>query len=258
MPFLPERPQMKILVISDIHGNAEALAAVLKKEKDADAAVFLGDALLSGPQPNETVSLLESLSGILITGPHDLDILEPKRFADWPTEWRLWSQWICETLAQEGRQFLQSLKPEGEYEIDSMRVYLTHGSPPAIPGHVLPDAADDMVAALANGNDSPIVLFGHSHIQFERTINAQQFINPGSVGQNRCGRLLACYGLLVDGVFRHCQVAYDPAPWLEAMDRIAVLDEFPDFREEIKKGLLSGYGIGKREPWTRFAQDGYC
>ena len=40
---------MKILLISDIHGNAEALRAVMRAEADADAAVFLGDALLSGP-----------------------------------------------------------------------------------------------------------------------------------------------------------------------------------------------------------------
>ena len=38
---------MKILVISDIHGNAEALRAVVKAEPDADHTIFLGDALLS-------------------------------------------------------------------------------------------------------------------------------------------------------------------------------------------------------------------
>jgi hypothetical protein len=41
------------------------------------------------------------------------------------------------------------------------------------------------------------------------------------------------------------------------MDRIAPLDEYPDFREWLKQGLLSGYGIGENEPWTRFAAEGY-
>lgn len=248
---------MKILVISDIHGNAAALAAVLNREKDADSTIFLGDALLSGPQPNETISLMKDLSGILITGPHDLDLLEPDRFAQWPDNWKAWNQWIIDSLAPEAGTFLQSLKPEGEYTVGDQRMYLTHGELAGKVRHILPDATDEHVASLAAGNDSPMVLFGHSHIQFTRDINGQEFINPGSVGQNRCGKVLACYGLLEDGVYRPCQVEYDPAPWLEAMDRIETLDPFPDFREWIKQGLLSGYGIGEQEPWTRFAQEGY-
>ena len=43
--------QSKILIISDIHGNAEGLKAVLKKESGYDFLVFLGDSVLSGPQP---------------------------------------------------------------------------------------------------------------------------------------------------------------------------------------------------------------
>ena len=49
---------MKILVIADIHGNAEALRAVLDKDGDADRTIFLGDAVLPGPQANETLSLI--------------------------------------------------------------------------------------------------------------------------------------------------------------------------------------------------------
>ena len=40
---------MKVLVIADVHGNAEALRAVLARERDADATVFLGDAVSPGP-----------------------------------------------------------------------------------------------------------------------------------------------------------------------------------------------------------------
>ena len=47
---------MKILVIADVHGNSDGLAAVLKSESDADRTIFLGDAVLPGPQPNETIA----------------------------------------------------------------------------------------------------------------------------------------------------------------------------------------------------------
>ncbi|MEE8397996.1 MAG: YfcE family phosphodiesterase [Desulfobacterales bacterium] len=248
---------MKILVISDIHGNAEALAAVLNKEQDADATVFLGDALLTGSQPNETISLMKNLSGILVTGPHDLDLLEPDRFAQWPDNFKAWTNWIIEILTPESASFLKSLKQEGEYTLGELRMYLTHGELAGKVRHVLPDATDNHMASLAAGNDSPMVLFGHSHIQFTREINGQQFINPGSIGQNRCGHVLACYGLIEDGVYRACQVEYDPAPWVEALEGIEALDPFPDFRNWVKQGLLTGYGVGEQEPWTRFSQEGY-
>ncbi len=249
---------MKVLVIADVHGNAEALSAVLDKERDAESCVFLGDALSPGPQPNETIALLQQLSGTLIMGNHDIEVLEPERMAGWPEPWLVLNQWILDTLEPSAYEFIRNLKPEGEYVEGGVRMRLKHGVLPDKPQQALPDTPDERLAVLAGGSDCPAVLFGHSHIQFRRVINGQDFINPGSVGQPRCGRRLACYGLFEEGAFRHCQVEYDPAPWLEAMDRIPPLDEFPKFREWLKQGLLRGYGAGEEEPWTRFAQEGYC
>jgi putative phosphoesterase len=233
---------VKILVIADVHGNAEALSAVLAKERDADSTVFLGDTVLPGPQPNETMELLRGLSGTLIQGKPD---------------WLAFARWVLETLEPTGYDFLRTLQPEGEYEVDGVRLFLHHGEFPDRPKQALPDTPDDRLVTLAGGSDAPLVLFGHSHVQFRRTIDGQEFVNPGSVGQPRCGKRLACYGLIEDGVFRHCQAEYDPGPWLEAINQITPLDEFPDFREWLKQGLLSGYGIGENEPWTRYAAEGY-
>jgi len=49
---------MKILVMSDVHGNLEALRAVLDKESDADEVIFLGDFVDYGPSPNEVIDTL--------------------------------------------------------------------------------------------------------------------------------------------------------------------------------------------------------
>ena len=106
---------MKILVISDVHGNAEALSAVLEKERDADSTVFLGDTVLSGPQPNETMALLSGISGTLIQGNHDVEMLQPGRFARWPAPWLAFAQWVLDTLEPSGHELLRSLKPEVWY-----------------------------------------------------------------------------------------------------------------------------------------------
>ncbi len=249
---------MRVLVIADIHGNAEALRAILEAEPGVDTTVFLGDTVSPGPQPNETIALLREVNGTLIRGNHDLEILEPKRLVGWPAPWLAFNHWVMDTLEPGGYELIRELQPEGEYVEGGVRMCLSHGELPDRPSYALPDTPDSRLVALAGDSDCPFILFGHSHVQFQRLIGDQMFINPGSVGQNRCGKLLACYGLFENGVFRHCQVEYDPAPWLEAVDRIAPLDPYPEFREWLKQGFLSGYGIGKTEPWTRFAREGYC
>ena len=124
---------MKILVIADIHGNAEALAAVLRREHDAESTIFLGDAILSGPQPNETMALLKKIRGTCIMGNHDIEMLEPERFADWPPQWLALNHWILDHFDPVGYEFLRELKPAGEYVEGGLRMYLHHGVLPATP-----------------------------------------------------------------------------------------------------------------------------
>jgi predicted phosphodiesterase len=248
---------LKILVIADIHGNATALSAVLNKEADADTTVFLGDVVLGGPQPNETIELLQGLPGTFIEGNHDIEMLKPDSFNKWPDDWKAFTQFVLDALSPTGYELLRGLSPEGEYEVGGIPMLLHHGVLPSKPNQGLPNTPDDRLAAIAEGSDCPLILFGHSHVQFERTIDGKRFINPGSVGQSRCGQRLACYGVFEDGVYQQRHTEYDPAPWLAAMDDIGPLDAFPEFRSWLKQGFLDGYSIGKNEPWTGFAGDGY-
>jgi putative phosphoesterase len=249
---------MKVLVIADIHGNAEALRAVLDAESDADTTIFLGDSVLSGPQANETIDLLTGISGTFIMGNHDIEMLEPERFAHWPATWVALNNWIIEHFDPAGYRFLLDLKPPGQYRIDGMQLHLNHGElTGARPRNALPDTPPTRLATLGSCTDAPVVLFGHSHVQFYRTIGDRAFINPGSVGQNRCGRQLACYGVFLDGVYEPRHITYDQTPWLRAMDAVSALDPHPAFRDWLKSGLVDGFGIGQNEPWTSLAAAGY-
>ena len=249
---------MKILVISDIHGNAEALRAVLAAESDADCSLFLGDALLSGPQANETMALLDELApDIAIMGNHDDEVLDPSIFATWPVEWVALNEWIIEHLDASSIRGIEAFTTAGQYQLGGLDFYLHHGELGSRELKALPDAPDEVLGLMGRESDAPIVLFGHTHVQFSRQINGKTFINPGSIGQPRCGELQACYGVFVDGVYEARRVVYDPAPWVAALERIDVLDAFPDFRQWLKTGLLEGYGIGRQEPWTRYAAQGY-
>jgi len=249
---------MKILVFGDIHGNAEALRSVMEAEQDADHVVFLGDALLSGPQANETAELLIELRPeISIMGNHDEEVFDHSLFAHWPAEWVALNEWIIQRLDDEATEPLRSYLPAGQYEIGGLSMFLHHGELEKPTPAVLPNAPDESFHAMDGDSDCPLVMFGHTHVQFERRIGAKTYINPGSVGQPRCGKLHACYGVFEDGKYIPRQVTYDPGPWLAALDRIDVLAEHPTFNQWLRDGLLNGYGIGEREPWTQFAAQGF-
>jgi diadenosine tetraphosphatase ApaH/serine/threonine PP2A family protein phosphatase len=140
---------------------------------------------------------------------------------------------------------------------------LAHGAgPPGPERNPLPDSTDERLESMLpeGGSDAPFVLFGHSHVQFRRTINGREYINPGSVGQNRTGKQIACYGVFLDGKFEHRQVPFDVVPVVEAYGRCLELDDVEggtEFREWLKDGVVTGFGLGKSEPWITFADQGY-
>lgn len=250
---------MKILVISDIHGNAEALKAVMQAEQDRDATIFLGDSALSGPQANETLELLQHIGPMTaIMGNHDHEVMDPSSFANWPPEWIALNEWILERLDPSGRDFIAGFLPAGEYQVGELKAFMHHGEMGRGRPAALPDAEDQVFEDLSAGSTAPLILFGHTHVQFSRVVGERRFINPGSVGQPRCGKLHACYGVFEDGVYDPRQVTYDPAPWLAALARIEGIQPYPEFCEWLRNGLLTGYGIGERGPWTQFAAQGYC
>ncbi len=249
---------MKILIISDIHGNAEALKAVIAKETPVDHSIFLGDALLSGPQANETMDLIDKLNPtISIMGNHDVEVIHPEHFAHWPKEWVALNEWIIEHLDDQTAPKLAQFKPPGDYEIDGFSMYLHHGDLDKKEGNALPNAPQETFTKLDQSNDCPFVFFGHTHIQFSRSIGKKTYINPGSVGQPRTGKLQACYGVLEDGQYSARQATYKPDKWIDALNSIDPLNAYPIFKDWLKTGLLTGYGIGENTPWTEFADQGF-
>ena len=249
---------MKVLVFGDVHGNASALQAVLAAEGDADASIFLGDAVLSGPQGNVVLELLRELPpGPAIMGNHDLDLLDPARYAQYPESWVALNNHVVAGIHKEHLPWVEALAPPGKYSVGEMEVWLHHGMVEGGPRHVLPDSPDEHVKALAQGSSCPLVFFGHSHVQFERWVGGQRFINPGSVGQNRCGHKVACYGVIEDGSYTPRSVPFASLAWCDAVNAIAALDPHPEFRAWLIDGLITGFGVGQNEPWLGYAAGGY-
>lgn len=165
---------MKIAVISCIHGNYEALNAVLSDidARQVDRIYCLGDLVGYGPQPNEVVEMIRSLDIPTCQGCWDEDIVEGLNACDcsYPSvlaekRGRLAHEWTDEAIAPEVREYLAQLPVSLRHE----NLCFVHGSPHNQHEYLLPemDAFAAMERVLATNAD--ILFCGHTHIPYVRS-----------------------------------------------------------------------------------------
>jgi predicted phosphodiesterase len=192
---------MRVLVISDIHGNAAALQGVLGATKNQwDQAVCLGDLVGYGPDPDECVDLVRRTCTVILAGNHDLAAYGGIDISDFSHHARRAMEWTRSRITASTVQFLKTLHPIGTFQ-DTL---LSHGSP-VDPVWSYIFSAQDALEALRDRQFS-LCLFGHSHIpsafildgkklsdisisygEVDATIHTKKkgrrsLINPGSVG----------------------------------------------------------------------------
>jgi predicted phosphodiesterase len=200
---------MQVAALYDVHGNLAALEAVLAEVPD-DAAIVVGGDVAAGPFPGETVERLRGLGDRVrwIRGNADRALtLGEDGFA--PPELL---DWIRGRLTEEQIAFLHGLPPTLTLDVDGLgRVLFCH----AVPGNdmdVFTEATpEERVAPGFEGVDADLVVVGHTHMQFDRTIASVRVVNPGSVGmayEDEPGAYWALLGPTVE----HRRTAFVPAP----------------------------------------------
>jgi predicted phosphodiesterase len=217
---------MHILIVSDIHSNLAALAAVLEaaNAQGYDRVWCLGDVVGYGPVPNDCVAQVQDMEAICIAGNHDWAALGKIPLEDFNRDAQKASLWTREQLTGESIVYLED-QPQVRVEGDFT---LAHGSPrhPIWEYVQLPSVAGANFAYF----DTPYCLVGHTHVPVVfRALDehrAEMFfpsldvplklgaerliINPGSVGQPRDGDSRASYAVLDDetGTIQFHRVEY--------------------------------------------------
>jgi putative phosphoesterase len=207
------------LIVSDIHANAPAFAAVVENEPAIESVVFLGDAIDVGPHPNTVCDRLGALPLIAaVQGNHDRAVLDAVDVSpDCPDPHRLWQHWTYSELTAVNRRFLGSFDRTTTVSHEGCSLRLHHGdfSPPE--GHegkwqtrTTPSDDSAVFEAVAARYDEDVILHGHSHYPFKNTVNGTTFVNPGSVGLQREGWQAdrARYAVLENGTFELRDVSY--------------------------------------------------
>jgi putative phosphoesterase len=190
---------MRIAVISDVHGNLEALKEVFNKinKERPQLIIFLGDAVGFGPDPNEVCNLLrtkENLTGVI--GDYDKALITGDlRGFDFVS--RKCIEWTKRQITDVNLKFLESLKEFQGKRIENLNVFLVHGSPRNyLNGYVYEDDPEEDFKKYFEVTNADIILAGHTHLPFVKKIDEKIFINPGSIGQPRGGDNRASFAIL--------------------------------------------------------------
>jgi len=199
---------MKLLILSDVHGNWPALQAVLQAEPDYDAIAFCGDVVDYGPQPVESLRWLAENATYSVRGNHDnalgfdVDCRCMGSFRDYSLATRAW-HW---TLLGDGdRQWLRDLPTLTWFTWEGRHYRMAHATPQGdLFEYLAMDHWDERVADL----DADFVLLGHTHVQGVRNCGRTTVVNPGSIGLARDHRGQACYAVCVEGQVHLRRVSY--------------------------------------------------
>ena len=190
---MPERAE-RVAVLSDVHGNAVALEAVLAEleQEDADLVVFGGD-LTWGPLPRETLALLDGLAlpALHVRGNAERALLEP---ADEPTERE---RWLAAAHSDEALAWLATFAASVSVDVSGLGpVRFCHGSPRSDEELVTPETPAERMRELSAGIEEQTLVTAHTHLQFDRRIEGLRSVNPGSVGMPYAERPGAYWALL--------------------------------------------------------------
>ena len=133
-----------------------------------DAILVFGGDYAWGPFPAETVDRIRSLDALAIRGNADRD----------PGD-----DWIVDVLGAERFDWLQSLPEQVELDVEGVgRVLFCHGSPRSDEEIILRTTPDEWLGEMVADIEADVVVCGHTHMQFDRTVSGIRVLNAGSVG----------------------------------------------------------------------------
>lgn len=258
--ILPGCWWLKLLVLSDLHGNIEALKTVVEEARGWSDVIVLGDLVDYGPWPGEVVDYVRELGVHAIRGNHDHAVgygvdCRCSEETHWLSVW-FRENITLKMLSRNDREWLARLPLSLEVELDGVKITAVHGSPQnPLYGYLYPWlGVDELCRALKTSSkfsfktgvascpDKGLFLVGHTHIQFTLSIEGARIINPGSVGEPRDGISSAAYAIIdtetqavtlkrtrynVDKVVKALESLRIPEPYIGALKHMFIKAKTP-------------------------------
>ncbi len=225
---------MKLLIVSDIHANYEALKTLDSIEADYDHLVFLGDAVDYGPQPKGCIDFIKNRAYRAVRGNHDNALAYDTdcgcscKYKHLSLESRSKNRML---LDNGDISYLAGLPLMDRFALGGSSFFMTHASPRGdLHRYIYPQMSDEAWGQEIDGIDADFVLLGHIHIPFVKKIGSTTIINPGSVGQPRDADPRGSYAIWENGTVIIKRFSYDINKTILEIERSGM-------KEEVVKGL---------------------
>jgi len=229
---------LRVAILSDVHGNLPALEAVLAdaRAQGAGHLIVAGDST-GGSHSRQVVEQLRDLEAIAIRGNNEDYVLDYDR-GEAPADWYTASRWapvrfVHDQFDATGIEYLTSLPHQRVVVVGGVDgvapIRVVHGSPLSTRQHLLPDGNERAIELFRDSGvapescmpvreamariEEPVLVCGHSHIQWVWEVDGRQAVNVGSVGGAINSDWRAQYAMLTwrrdRWQIRLRQVAYD-------------------------------------------------
>ena len=208
---------MNIIIISDIHGNLEALNKTLEyidKLEGSKRIVCLGDIVGYGPNPVECLEIVQSLTDKICLGNHDYAI--SNKDLDYQMNWQALEaiRWTKTVLSKKSKNVIKGF----QVQIEENNVLYVHASPDNPMAWKYIDNTRNAHSSMV-GMKYPLCFVGHSHkpgvyTDYELQRDGKKavlskagktIVNAGSIGQPRDGSPLLSFAVF-DDVNRNVEI----------------------------------------------------
>jgi protein phosphatase len=238
---------MKVVIISDIHGNFDALSAL---QESYDELWVLGDLVNYGPQPVEVLKFVRERATHVIRGNHDHSIgfdEDPRCAPAYREMADATRRYTASILSTDEKKYLRNLPLRTTASVGHSVCEICHATPSEpLYGYCPPDS--DRWIEECRDIRADLLLVGHTHIQFGRRVQNTIVANPGSLGQPIPGGSSAYYAVLQNGKLSFRSLHY---PVEKTIAKIRETPILPRVQEDLI-ALLSTKS-GKERANSRFS-----
>lgn len=185
---------MKIAIISDVHGNLEALKSTIKdiEKRNIDRIICLGDIIAKGVHLKECIALIKERCDVILQGNCDEHFSKThENIRNMPEQEQKRIKWNQSLIAMEDRKYLLNLPFCYEFYMSGSLVRLFHATPKVNNKAILNvDSIDTKYQMFlptektVTQNVADIVIYGHIHHPYMDKIYNKTLINIGSVGNS--------------------------------------------------------------------------
>jgi predicted phosphodiesterase len=200
---------MRTAVLYDIHGNLPALEAALREARARGAErVVVGGDVVPGPMPSQCLDLLLALDlpATFIVGNGEQAVLAEREGRDSGLgPYRPMLQWVAGQLTDAHVRTISGWPLTARLD-DTV---FCHATPRDVNEFVNAATPDTAMALIFEAAGAPIVVCGHTHVQYDRRAGRVRIVNAGSVGMPFRGS--GAQWLLLDGGPELCSTPYDEA-----------------------------------------------